>query len=76
MRGVIVSNCYILLNGVQNVRIFFPDISGSYETGTVSGVLRLKHGDRVNVGECDMFNSLLTDNTINTFSGLLVRADR
>jgi len=64
--------CYFLLNGSAKVYIGYP--GGNYDTGTASQVLRLRHGDRVQVGHCYKPYTLPSD-SLDSFSGVLVKAD-
>ena len=64
--------CNILLYGAKRAFVGYP--GGAYATGTVSEVIRLRHGDRVHVGRCTNPGSLHF-NDLNTFSGVLVKAD-
>jgi len=69
--------CRIKLNGVDKVFLYIPAFGhvGDIESGTVSEVFRLKQGDSIQVGGCLSANYLITGNTVNTFSGFLVRAE-
>ena len=66
-------SCYIKLNGANQGYIFVSSYDGEYESGTGSEVFRLKQGDRVQIGGCA--TSLSGGGQINTFSGVLVKAD-
>jgi len=66
------SYCHFVLNDNEQMYIAFP--GGYHDTGTVSEVFRLRHGDRLQVGNCDQ-PSYSQFNRVNTFSGVLVNAD-
>jgi len=55
--------------------MFSSNSAGFLHTGTVSEVFRLKEGDRVQVGDCTNANYLNDNDYVNTFSGVLVKAD-
>ena len=63
-------HCWIRLN--DNGYVWMQ--ANNPNTGTASVVLRLKQGDRVNVGDCDP-NGLYLYQAANTFSGVLVKPD-
>ena len=71
----VYGSCYIKLNGATQGYIFVSSYDGEYESGTGSEVFRLKQGDRVQIGGCDTSINLNGGDTINTFSGLLVKAE-
>ena len=62
--------CNILMNDLPNVYVALT--GNNYDIGTVSEVFRLRHGDRVRVGQC---NSHLVNDPLNSFSGALVKSD-
>ena len=63
-------HCHFLLN--RSTQQFIRFTGDHYNTGTVSEVFRLKHGDRVKVGSC---TSSITTDGVNSFTGVLVKAD-
>jgi len=69
------NNCYIKLNGSLKGLAFIPDYVGTFETGAVSEVFRLNHGDRVQVGSCWNATKLFANFPSNSFSGVLVKPD-
>ena len=67
--------CQIRVNGNEEIYLLVSYMSYIASTGTGSGVLRLKRGDRVNVGGCTYPDSLQLLDVLNSFSGILIKAD-
>jgi len=65
--GSSIGYCYFLLNGMETIYITFHN-----DIGTVSEVFRLKHGDRLQVGNC---SKRMSSDGVTSFSGVLVKAD-
>jgi len=64
--------CNIKLNGNQKGFIYVPPNAGHETTGVVNQVFKLRHGDRVHVG---CYFHLHPNNSVNMFTGVLVKAD-
>jgi len=65
--GSSIGYCYFLLNDKATIYITFHN-----DIGTVSEVFRLKHGDRLQVGNC---SKRMSSDGVTSFSGVLVKAD-
>jgi len=68
------STCQIRVNGNDEINLLVY-LSYIASTGTGSGVLRLKRGDRVNIGGCTYPDGLQLLDVLNSFSGILIKAD-
>ena len=71
--GNLGAYCNILHYGAKKAFVGYP--GDAFATGRVFEVIRLRHADRVHVGRCTTPGSLHF-NGLNTFSGVLVKADR